>query len=146
MGVLCRYSAGIPGHVGWGWWEDPPVSEDEPSAGSSLSLEEEFRAARSCLAVWVPFQKSHWREGGACELKRFWEGRSGGRADGCLHWRPLASVLPRVLRGSGQGSDTCHVVMVGPACAQSSAVDLGAKGRSGLGWRLRVLQFLPHCS
>lgn len=91
-------------------------------------------------------RKSHWREGGACELKRFWEGRSGGRADGCLHWRPLASVLPRVLRGSGQGSDTCHVVMVGPACAQSSAVDLGAKGRSGLGWCLRVLQFLPHCS
>lgn len=66
---------------------------------------------------------------------------SGGRANGCLHWRPLASVLPRVLRGSGQGSDTCHAVMVGPACAQNSAVDLGAKGRSGLGWHLRVLQF-----
>lgn len=40
------------------------------------------------------------------------------------------SVLPHMLKGSAEGSDTSHMVMAGPARG-------AIKGRSGRGW--------PHC-
>jgi len=146
-GFLARRGAGVKvqshlsAQVGFGLWcADPSRSPRAGLREPSLSRRVGSLFSLNCYSSHSLWRNISWLQGAPWLCGFIFRKVTGGEGI-CSHLYacvslggPLCtsglSVLPHAPKGSAEGSDTSHMVMVGPAHGPT-------KGRSGHGW--------PHC-